>query len=855
MLSTFGLIFVLNIFSFVSSLFLSVYAYKNKADRTSFLFFILMAIFTFWGVSNSVLMYIDSLRIQIIFSHIIRSVTTFTPMLILFIVISYTGNPRWFGQRFFNIFFEFTFLLIIVSILDIFFDFLTIDLKLEYIYNIPTLIISPQPYFFIYLIHIYLCLFFSIIILIYSLFNKTIYFRTQTIFILIGLAIPAINDFMFWFGYSLIKDYQLITISFAVGNLFLAYAILGYNFLKVKPIARKLVIDSIEDIMIITNQDDKIIDINRSCELFFNIENKKIIGNSFFKIFENYNSFVDLYKIKKNQELEIEINKLKYYFSAKINIIESNNQIISNIILLHDITQNRKIQEEVKEVSEKFKALFNNSNYGVAILNKESEYVMINPAYTKITGFESNDLLGKKVGGLIHLDNKEKINVFLKLFGTTEREICADEIKIVNKQGGAIWIYLVANNYINLNGEFEYATLEFNDITERKNAEIKLKKYATELEEINATKDKFFSIIAHDLRNPFNSLIGFSNLILENKNKYDLNKIISMVEIINNNSQTGYKLLENLLEWSHIQTSTIEFNPTSTKLKLIVNEATNLLILAAKKKNITIINSVDIDIEIFVDYNMIYTVLRNIISNSIKYTKQSGLVKIEAFINEIDNNLKICITDNGIGIDENLQSKIFNIDNKITKLGTDNEKGSGLGLILCKEFVEKNGGKIWIESKINEGTKVFFSLPLCNFNFENFNKKLEQNIKDEKDETIKKYQLPNYQTQKIIEQLIYLLEIEKIFTDTNLNLNDLAAKLNINRVYLSQIINDTFNNNFNNLINEYRIKEAINLLQNNELNYKMEYIAILCGFNSKSTFYTAFKKITGVTPSEYLKKF
>ncbi|RLD60920.1 MAG: hypothetical protein DRJ05_03665 [Bacteroidetes bacterium] len=236
-----------------------------------------------------------------------------------------------------------------------------------------------------------------------------------------------------------------------------------------------------------------------------------------------------------------------------------------------------------------------------------------------------------------------------------------------------------------------------------------LSKREKELEEANITKDKFFSIIAHDIKNPFTSILGFSNMLRDDFDNLSLAEQKKYAGIISESSENLYKLLDNLLQWSRAQTNRIEFHPEKFDLSILLENNVALYKNAALKKKIEIIPDFKSGVNIFADKSMADVVIRNLLSNAIKFTKLNGRIKISA-IENIDK-VKIGIIDNGVGIEKSKIKKLFRIDSKVKSEGTDNEQGTGLGLIICKEFVERNGGKIWVESKKNMGSSFFFSLP------------------------------------------------------------------------------------------------------------------------------------------------
>jgi signal transduction histidine kinase len=234
--------------------------------------------------------------------------------------------------------------------------------------------------------------------------------------------------------------------------------------------------------------------------------------------------------------------------------------------------------------------------------------------------------------------------------------------------------------------------------------------YATELKELNATKDKFFGIIAHDLKNPLSSLIGASELLINYVNQLDKDNILNISMLLHGSAQQGYALLENLLEWSMTQTGKLEFFTQKMILNEVIKDTISIFKTQATNKNIDLQCKINGILEAEFDKNLISSILRNLISNAIKFTPKNGKVFIQA--RKVQDNIEICVKDTGIGIPENIGNNIFRIDVKYTREGTEQEKGTGLGLLLCKEFIERHGGKIWVESKLGEGSEFKFTLPL-----------------------------------------------------------------------------------------------------------------------------------------------
>jgi signal transduction histidine kinase len=233
---------------------------------------------------------------------------------------------------------------------------------------------------------------------------------------------------------------------------------------------------------------------------------------------------------------------------------------------------------------------------------------------------------------------------------------------------------------------------------------------ASDLTRQIAMKDRFFSIIAHDLKNPMNNILGFSELLLMKIKRNDIGEMEMISHAIKNSVIQTYNLLENLLEWSLSQSKKIPFAPEKIDLRQLIEEEKDFYLSFVASKKLTIEFIGEKDIKIFADRNMLKTILRNLITNAVKYSHTGGKIMIESKL--LPSFVEIAITDTGVGIAPNRLEKIFTLDEKITTRGTAEEKGSGLGLLLCKEFIEKHKGKIWINSEPQKGTTVFFTLPL-----------------------------------------------------------------------------------------------------------------------------------------------
>ncbi len=249
------------------------------------------------------------------------------------------------------------------------------------------------------------------------------------------------------------------------------------------------------------------------------------------------------------------------------------------------------------------------------------------------------------------------------------------------------------------------ATLE-QQVRER-TAELEAQKL--ELAELNASKDKFFSIISHDLRSPFNALLGFAQILSENLERYTLTEIQQKVTYIRTAAERLYALLENLLTWSRIQRGALEYIPEPIDLAEIAEDNVTLFAPNAEQKQIHLHNTIQTQTFVYADYSMINTVIRNLTSNALKFTSPGDQIRLSATV--AGQLVEVAVSDTGVGIPADILPTLLRIDTHHTQVGTAGEKGTGLGLVLCKELIEKNGGQLWVESEIGKGSTFKFTLP------------------------------------------------------------------------------------------------------------------------------------------------
>lgn len=326
---------------------------------------------------------------------------------------------------------------------------------------------------------------------------------------------------------------------------------------------------------------------------------------------------------------------------------------------------------------------------------------------------KKNELVGAPVTSIFGIELTENIDLSDLKAG---RFISECEGEYVTKDGNKIPILFSAAPMLSRKNDVEGIIFVAQDITERKENEKKIQEFIGKLtesekslKELNASKDRFFSIIAHDLRSPFSALLGYSEIIASEYKDLTPEELKEFATNLHDQAKSVFELLENLLTWSRIQTGRIVYEPQFFPVSKIMKDIGKLYEENAKQKGISVICACDTNVMAYADSNMISTVLRNLVSNALKFTPTGGEIRIAA--EKVEKQCKIMVSDTGKGIPEETRKRLFKIDQNVTTLGTNAEKGTGLGLILCKELLVKNNGTLELTSAVDGGTTFTISLP------------------------------------------------------------------------------------------------------------------------------------------------
>lgn len=389
------------------------------------------------------------------------------------------------------------------------------------------------------------------------------------------------------------------------------------------------------------------------------------------------------------------------------------NPLIKGILInFHDITKRRYAEQQSKKLEQAVK----NSSISIVITNYDGIIEYVNPRFCETTGYTEKELIGQNPRLLQSGKTAPKIyqELWKTIFAGKE---WSGNLLNRKKNGTLYWEKTSISSITNRKNKITHFVGIKEDITKQIETEKEIRKTNKKLKKTNAEKDRFFSIIAHDLRSPFNTFMGITDLIANEMHNLNEDQLHGLTQSLDKSAHNMHDLLSNLLDWSMVQRGSETFSPEPANLHEKTEKSRENLVETANKKNIEIINHVPKNIEVSADRYMLETVLRNLISNAIKFTHEGGKITIRANPS-VNNNQQIVVSvaDTGIGMSKTIQKDLFKISKSVKREGTQNEPSSGLGLILCKDFVKKHGGKIWVESNPDEksgekGTTFYFTIP------------------------------------------------------------------------------------------------------------------------------------------------
>ncbi len=378
------------------------------------------------------------------------------------------------------------------------------------------------------------------------------------------------------------------------------------------------------------------------------------------------------------------------------------------LLAVMDISEQVRAEGELRMSNLRLQAILNHSPLLISEFDLNGRYLLINPAVASVLHLEPSQVEGRTFEELLPSETVKKF-----------------KDRIAQVQSAALPIHVEDSLHVNNDvrhflttlfplpdgaGEMPSIGAIAHDITDRKRAEEKINCINQQLQHLLTEKDKFFSIIAHDLKSPMTGLLSLSKMFADDVETLNIKELQNVASMMHKSSERLYALMENLLQWALMQQGVMEFSPRAHSLQELVHAGIDPLRSVSEQKQITLQSRIPDDLVVLADAQMITTVVRNLVSNALKYTESGGSVNITATPDQ--GMVRISVQDSGMGMDQPTQDRIFSLDRKASRPGTQRETGTGLGLVLCKQFIEQHGGKIWVESELGKGTTVFFTLPV-----------------------------------------------------------------------------------------------------------------------------------------------
>jgi len=374
------------------------------------------------------------------------------------------------------------------------------------------------------------------------------------------------------------------------------------------------------------------------------------------------------------------------------------------VCFCRDISDRKSADLACRENEMRYRLLSDVTMEGI-VIHKKGVIVDLNAALARLLGYEPQEILDKNILDLL-VHEQDRDIVRKNIVKEYARPYV---VRFVKKNGEVVFVELEARNF-EINGEIRRVAA-VRDISERIKSEEEIRRVNAELRNAIAEKDMFFSIIAHDLKSPISGFLSLTKILVEDFEELTVKEVNRSLDALYASSVRIYALLENLLEWARVQQGLLTCSPSRFLLKGVVRASLDFTHSVADQKGVVLRDETPDDLIVCIDPPMIGTVLRNIISNALKFSNRGGQVRITA--RHDGDMVTVAVQDEGVGMDQHTLSMIFSLDNKITRPGTEGEASTGLGLILCKEFVEKHGGTIWAKSSPGQGTTFYFTLPLA----------------------------------------------------------------------------------------------------------------------------------------------
>ncbi len=570
----------------------------------------------------------------------------------------------------------------------------------------PVFIFSPGPGYWLHTGYTLVAITYSVLLLVKMLLVTAAPFRKQVVIVLAGTIVPYMIYINYLFG-IFPEGLDPNPFSFAFTGLLIFFGIFKFRLFILSPLARNMLFENIPDGVLVIDRDFILVDLNKAASVLFDI-NQVEIGKPVGEVLKDWPdiiSFVTENEPGRKFEISRITEDMTLFMDCHfISLTDERGLEKGKMLLMHDTSLQRRAEIERFETEERFRVVFENAPFGLMYYDNNGIIELCNEYFISLLGSAEDRLIGLS---LLHLEDKRLVNIVKK---TLEGRKAVFEGRYTSQTGSkSVYIKAVFKPLMSKNNVVEGGLCIVEDVSSRKAAETRINKTNTELKKLNAEKDRFFSILAHDLRSPFSSFLGYTDILEESLDTMSQDMLRSIVSSLKESANNLYSLLENLLQWSRMQQGSVDYFPEELEVKDSILACIEPMISFANNKAIDVRYDLPKDIKVYADQKMFDTIIRNLFTNAVKFTSREGSILISASA-EGKDHVEIRFSDTGIGMSSDMVNNIFRVDKKTSRTGTEGELSSGLGLILCKEFVDLHGGSISLKSREGKGTSFFIKL-------------------------------------------------------------------------------------------------------------------------------------------------
>lgn len=634
-------------------------------------------------------------------------ISFFSSFLLLF-ALRFAGEVVHIRKRWLTAIFTIPVITILLALTNDFHHFFIREININHSGPFPALTIIPAAGYWIFQSFNIICISLSLILFLRMLWVSAPAFRTPYSILVASIALPFPVYILYLVGFFP-SWMDPLPVALAFAGLIIAFGLSRFRLFSMAPVARNLLFDQIPDPVVVFDVSGTILDYNRMAANLFGI-NQNLIREPYKKVFHNFPGVINFLNNRHlNNQLEVAVDRISgtMYFNCTHVAVPGNFGTDRGfMVIMQDITNRKKTEIHKNETETKFRQIVENAPLGIFYFNEIGHIQLCNDLFVEIIGSSKEKIIGIDLQSLPDQNVRKATSEVLmgrkSVFEGDYHSFTADKTTPVK---------VLAVPVLHESGKVHGGIGIVEDISERRLAEEKIKLKSHELEITNAEKDRFFSIIAHDLKSPLFALMGLSDMATDLVQDIENPEIISLTEGIRTSTHSLYNLLDNLLEWAKMQRGLIKVNREEFNINKTVKEIEFLVKESVQGKSLTLLNNLPVGLVLTSDEKMVSSIFRNLISNAIKFTPWGGTISVE-YSPSGNGVMVFSVSDTGVGIAPERIPKLFEIGQKVSSSGTNGEPGTGLGLMLCQEFAAKLGGAIHVESQPGKGSTFFLNIPV-----------------------------------------------------------------------------------------------------------------------------------------------